>query len=285
MPVAATVTRCPRRAVEFLLRRTVLPLSLALAACGGGGPRLLLGATHTLEDSGLLDVLLEAYDRTSGATGQVQAIVAGSGEILEYGRRGDLDVLIAHSPADEQAFMEEGHGLDRRAVLWNEFVLLGPPADPAGVAGAVDAAEAFRRVASSGARFVSRGDNSGTNRRELELWEAAGARPAPDRYVEAGAGMADALRVASSQGAYILADLATWRVLRDELDLAEASRGDPRLLNVYSVIRLAGARNAEGARRFAEWLGGARARAVIAAFGAGSGGPQLFRPGAPPGSG
>lgn len=268
-----------------MTRRLVPLLALLGAACGGAGSgdRVLLGATHTLEDSGLLDVLLAAYDSAEPGT-DVQAVVAGSGEILEYGRRGDLDVLIAHAPVDERRFMDQGYGTDRRTVMWNEFLLLAPPADPAGAVGDADAVEAFRAIARSGARFVSRGDNSGTHQRELELWDSAGARPAPDVYVEAGAGMADALRVASSQGAYILSDVATWSVLRHELDLVEASRGDPRLLNVYSVTRVAGARNAEGAARFADWLTGEQARNVIAGFGAESGHSRLFHPGPPPGT-
>ena len=265
------------------MRRTVVLLALGCLACGGGGPggRLLVGATHTLEDSGLLDVLLAAIDSTDPGL-DVQVIVAGSGEILQYGRRGDLDMLIAHAPDDEARFMDEGYGVDRRVVMWNEFLLLAPPSDPAGVMGVADGVAAFRAVARSGAPFVSRGDLSGTHQRELALWDSAGARPAPDVYLEAGAGMADALRVASSRHAYILSDVATFTVLEPELDLVIAARGDPRLLNVYSVIRVARGRHADAARRIADWLTGDAARAVIAGFGTEGGRPRLFNPGSPP---
>ena len=258
-------------------------MALLLAACVASEPggRVLVGATHTVEDSGLLDVLLAAYDSAvPGAN--VQVIVAGSGEILQYGRRGDLDVLLAHAPVDERRFVDEGFGADRRPVMWNEFVLLGPAGDPAGAARAADAVEAFRAVAGSRARFISRGDQSGTHQRELELWDAAGTRPAPAAYIEAGTGMADALRVASSQSAYILSDLATYSVLRSELDLAVAFRGDPRLLNGYSVITVVAARNPDGARRFADWITGPDAQRIIGAFGTDIGGDPLFHPGPPP---
>jgi tungstate transport system substrate-binding protein len=265
------------------MRRPLVLLALACVACGGGGSggRLLVGATHTLEDSGLLDVLLAAIDSTDPGL-DVQVIVAGSGEILQYGRRGDLDMLIAHAPDDEARFMDEGYGVDRRVVMWNEFLLLAPPSDPAGVMGVADGVAAFRAVARSGAPFVSRGDLSGTHQRELALWDSAGARPAPDVYLEAGAGMADALRVASSRHAYILSDVATFTVLEPELDLVIAARGDPRLLNVYSVIRVARGRHADAARRIADWLTGDAARAVIAGFGTEGGRPRLFNPGSPP---
>lgn len=265
------------------MRRFALLSALLCGACagsGGGAHRLLVGATHTVEDSGLLDTLLAAYHAADPGE-DVQVVVAGSGEILQYGRRRDLDVLLTHAPADEQAFMAEGHGEDRRPVMWNEFILLAPPADPAGITGTNDVITAFRKLAEAGAGFVSRGDLSGTHQRELELWDSAGVRPSADVYMEAGAGMAAALRVASARRAYVLSDLATYSVLRAELDLDVASRGDPRLVNRYSVIRVAGARNPDAARRFVDWLTGAEAQALIGGFGTVEGDVQRFHPDTP----
>lgn len=266
-----------------MVRRIAALLGLTLIACGGAGEggRLLVGATHTVDDSGLLPKILAAYDSTHPGD-NVQTVVAGSGEILQFGRRGDLDVLITHSPRDEETFLADGFGADRQPVMWNEFVLLGPPDDPANARGFPDVLEALRRVVESGATFVSRGDLSGTHKRELELWDAARMRPASGSYIEAGGGMAIALRVASAQQAYILSDIATWTTLRPELELETVSRGGPRLLNVYSVMTVTGNRNPDAAQRFFAWLVSAEARSVIENHGVDGGGTPLFHGGAPP---
>lgn len=267
-----------------MTRRVALLFALALGACGGGagaGDRVLVGTTHTIEDSGLLDSLLVAW-QAGNPDLSLQVVVAGSGEILQYGRRRDVDALMTHAPAEERTFVAAGFGLDRRPVMWNEFVLLAPPGDPAGVIGTSSVVRAFEAVARSGAPFISRADESGTNLRELAIWDSAGIRPEGDAYIEAGTGMADALRVASVQGAYILADIATFTVIAPELELVIASRGDPLLLNLYSVLRVAGARNPDGANRFADWITGTTAAVVIDAFGTGGGKPPLFHAGPPP---
>jgi tungstate transport system substrate-binding protein len=265
------------------MRRAALLLALLAGACGGSGTgsRVLVGATHTLEDSGLLDSLLVAW-QAGNPDLSLQIVVAGSGEILEYGRRRDVDALVTHAPAEERKFLGDGFGLDRRPVMWNEFVLLAPPDDPAGVVGASSVVQAFARIARSGAPFISRADESGTNLRELAIWDSAGTRPAGAAYTEAGTGMADALRVASVQHAYILSDIATFTVIEPELKLVIACRGDPLLLNLYSVMRVAGARNPDGAIRFADWITGPAAKAVIDRFGTGGGRPPLFHAGPPP---
>lgn len=261
------------------MRRSALVALLALpfVACGSGdGPRLLLGATHTLEDSGILAVLTDAF-RTAHPEWRLQVVVAGSGEVLEMGRRGDLDVLLTHSPEDELRFVEEGHGEERLEVMESRFLILGPLADPAGIRGEADAAGALARIAAVGEAFVSRGDDSGTHRRELALWRDVGGRPEWEGYLEAGVGMADAMRVAAQRGAYILADLPTWTTLNDDLRLEPLVEGEPRLANPYAVTRVARAARPEGAAAFVRWVTGPEARRMIEGFGVDPHGRPLFR--------
>ncbi|MGH7505307.1 MAG: substrate-binding domain-containing protein, partial [Longimicrobiales bacterium] len=192
------------------------------------------------------------------------------------------DVLITHAPAAELQFVADGFGVDRRAVMHNDFVVYGPSADPAGVASSKDAAEAFARIAAAGARFVSRGDDSGTHRKELAIWRMAGIAPAGDWYIEAGLGQADALRVASEREAYMLADRATYTVLRPSLRLMPLVRGDTMLVNRYAVTLVAGAANPAGARTFADWVLGADAAALIRRLGRDAEGVPLFIPASEP---
>jgi tungstate transport system substrate-binding protein len=267
------------------MKRGLLPgLVVAVAACAGGDTApapILVATTTSVEDSGLLDVLVPAFEAENpGWT--IQYMAVGSGQALELGRRGDVDAIIAHSPADEQAFMDAGHGEDRHAVMHNEFIVVGPPSDPAGIRGSADAAAAFGAIAGAVAAFVSRGDDSGTHRRERSVWDAAGIDPSGEWYIEAGVGMGDALRIASERGAYLLTDIATFLYARDRLELEILSRGDDRLLNRYSVIRVANAAQAEGARVLAEWLTDEQAQSLIADFGVDRVGQALFVPDAVP---
>jgi tungstate transport system substrate-binding protein len=259
-------------------------LAIVLAACGRAPDRpepgrVLLVATHTIEDSGLLDSLLVHF-RAAEPDYALQLTVASTGEALEMGRRGDVDVLFTHSPPDEEAFVADGHGVDRREVMYNDFVLLGPPSDPGGARDVDDVARAFAAVAASGVGFVSRADDSGTYLKERAIWSDAGVQPAPSWYMEAGVGMADALHLASERGAYILSDRGTWLFTRSTLDLDIMSEGDPRLLNQYSVTRVTNAHNAEGARRFIEWITGADGQTVIGRYGRDITGEPLFVPNA-----
>lgn len=250
---------------------------LPLAACGGEGPpRLVLGTTHTLEDSGLLDVLVRGYREDHGSDHRLSVIVAGSGEILAMARRGDVDLVLSHSPDAETALVDSGTAVSRRPVMHNEFVLLGPPSDPAGAAAAGTAAAAFRRIASATQPFVSRGDDSGTHVMEMSVWNAAQLIPSWSGYMEAGTGMAEALRLASQRAAYILADRATWEVLRGSLELAVVHEGG--LLNQYSVLTIADANNSTGARQLAGWLLGEHAQRLIAAYRSAGSDSPLFVP-------
>ncbi len=274
-------------ATAGLLRRTatvVLALPFVAAACGGeSGRTITLGVPTTVEDSGLLDSLLVAF-AADHPEFRARYISAGSGELLALGALGDVDVLIAHSPQAEHEYMQSGHGLIRREAMENHFVIVGPLDDPAGVAGMGDAAAALARIAGAGARFVSRGDDSGTHRKETVLWEAAGVTDRGGGYRELGGGMGSTLRVASVRvaselQAYTLSDIATYLFLAETLDLQVLVEGDSRLLNVYSVIVSARAREVEGGRAFADWMttseGGKQA---IAAYGVRQFSRPLFRP-------
>lgn len=256
---------------------------LLLAGCsdrpaGPSGERsLILATTTSTQDSGLLDELLPAFTTDTGW--QVKTVAVGSGQAIELGRRGEADVLLVHSPAAEEQFVAEGTTGGRQLVMHNDFVLLGPESDPAGVRG-TGAAEAMTRIATSGAVFVSRGDDSGTDAREDQLWNAAGITPAGPWYQETGQGMGATLRVADDNGGYTLSDRATW--LSQPGSLVVLSEGDPGLLNVYHVIEMttrAGERvQPEGAAAFADWVLGAPAQAMIGEFGRAEFGQPLFVP-------
>jgi tungstate transport system substrate-binding protein len=258
---------------------------LVVTACGSptGGPAagpsaeqsLILATTTSTEDSGLLDDLLPVFTAETGWA--VKPIAVGSGAAIEMGRRGEADVLLVHSPAAEEEFVAEGTAGRRLLVMHNDFVLLGPEADPAGVRGlAVD--EAMGRIAAAGAVFVSRGDESGTHAREKSLWEQAGIAPAGAWYQETGQGMGATLRVAAEKAGYTLADRATHLAQPD--GLAVLVEGDAGLLNVYHVIEMttrAGERvQPDAATTFADWITGPVAQQRIEEFGRAEFGQALF---------
>jgi tungstate transport system substrate-binding protein len=267
-----------RRISRPVFCRVLALATLAACARENAAPtRVVLATTTSVDDTGLLDVLVPMFQQQHPQY-TLEYVAVGSGQALELGRRGDADVIIAHSPADEERFMAEGLGIDRRPLMRNTFVLLGPAADPARVRGITDIAEAFRRIAATPAPFVSRGDDSGTHRKERSIWDAARVQPAGEWYLEAGVGMADALRIASERQAYILTDNATWLFARSALQLEPLSSGDDRLVNRYSVIRVQHARNAEGATAFADWLLTPDILRVIGEFRRAEVGQALFIP-------
>jgi tungstate transport system substrate-binding protein len=256
---------------------------LLLVACGGPAAApsaersLILATTTSTQDSGLLDDLLPAFTADTGW--QVKTVAVGSGQAIELGRRGEADVLLVHSPAAEEKFVAEGTAGRRLLVMHNDFVLLGPAADPAGIRGS-GVADAMTRIASSRAVFVSRGDDSGTAAREKALWQQAGVTPGGEWYQETGQGMGATLRVAAEKGGYTLSDRATYLSQSDGLTLL--NEGDPSLLNVYHVIEMttkAGDRvQPEGAAAFAEWITGPAAQQRIGEFGRPQFGQPLFVP-------
>jgi tungstate transport system substrate-binding protein len=275
-----------RRAIASLL----LAAALLVVGCSGpaapppaAGPSaeksLILATTTSTQDSGLLDELLPAFTKDTGW--QVKTLAVGSGQAIELGRRGEADVLLVHSPAAEQAFVAEGSAGQRRLVMHNDFVLVGPANDPAGVRGS-DSVGAFKDIAAAQAVFVSRGDDSGTNAKEKDLWKRAGIAPAGTWYQATGQGMGATLRVASEKAGYTLSDRATYLAQRDTLALDVLSEGDPGLLNVYHVIEMttkAGERvQPDGAQAFADWIVSPPAQQQIAQFGRAKFGQSLFTP-------
>jgi tungstate transport system substrate-binding protein len=269
------------------MHRTTAALAgaLALALLGTATPlraqpSLILATTTSTQDSGLLDDLLPRFEAATGI--RVKTIAVGSGEALAMGRRGDADVLLVHSKEAEDEFMAQGFGALRLDVMYNDFVLVGPAADPAGVRG-LSAVEALKRIARRGALFASRDDRSGTHAREVALWKQAGIDPAGRPwYVATGQGMGETARVASEKRACTLADRGTFLALAKTLDLAILVEGSPELRNSYRVIVVSPERHPKArekeARRFAEWLVSPDAQEAIGAFGRQKYGQPLFVP-------
>lgn len=266
-------------------RSTALAAVLAaggalLTGCGEERSTVVVSSTTSTEDSGLFDVLIPAFEEAHPGLA-VHVLAVGSGQALELGRRGDADVVLVHAPAAESAFVAEGHGLGRRPLMYNDFVLVGPPADPAGIRGLKVGAEALRRIAERESPFVSRGDDSGTHRKELALWRLSGTSPGGPWYMEAGQGMGEVLRVAAEKGAYALSDRSTF-LFMPRLALEILVEGDPRLVNPYGVIAVRGAKNPEGAGAFVDWITAREGQALIAGYGVDRFGQPLFHPGEPP---
>jgi tungstate transport system substrate-binding protein len=247
---------------------------LPLGACSRAEEPLVLATTTSVGNTGLLDRILP---ENPGAP--VRALHVGSGRALEMLAAGAADVVISHAPARETAMLGAHPSWWYRKILFNDFVIAGPTDDPADVRGALDAVDAMRRIARSNARFLSRGDESGTHERELELWAAAGSFPGPGRHVIAGAGMGQTLRITSGTGGYTLTDRGTFDALASSIDLVILHSGDDRLLNTYAVI--ADGQNTHGAR-FALWLAEGAGRDLMGkAIGSGeTGGFALWPQGA-----
>ncbi len=244
-------------------------------------PTLILATTTSTQDSGLLDVLIPAFEARTGFT--VQVVAVGSGAALKLGEQGNADVLLVHSPAAEVTFMSNGFGTDRRLVMHNYFIIVGPADDPAGVKTASSAVDAFQKIAAAGAQFISRGDASGTNAMELALWKSAIITPAGQAwYVETGQGMGATLTVASEKAAYTLTDRATFLTNQANLQLAMLYQNDAALLNVYHVIVVNHDKwpltNLDGAIAFANYVVSPAGQAVIMNYGKDKFGQQLFIP-------
>ena len=242
---------------------------------------LTLASTTSTRDSGFFDAVLPPFEAKTGI--QVRVVAVGTGRALRLGERGDVDAVLVHDRASELEFVAEGHGIARREVMYNDFVLIGPSADPARVRGVTDAANAFARIAESRATFTSRGDDSGTHKAELRLWEAAGVDARADSgtwYRETGTGMGATLNTAAELEAYLLADRGTWLSFKNRGDLEILVEGDSRLRNVYSAILVNPARHShvktKEARALVEWLVSDEGRTAIAAFRLE--GMQLFHP-------
>ena len=238
-------------------------------------PDVLLATTTSTRDAGLLDSLLPLFEAKTGY--KVRVVAVGSGQALEMGRRGDADVVLTHAPDAEHALMDSGYFINRRLVMHNDFLIVGPAADPARVRGNRSAMDALRRIAEQRALFVSRGDRSGTHLLEQKLWKPQGRW-----YIESGQGMAATLQMADQKHAYTLTDRATYLAWRDRLQLVPLVEGDTLLYNVYHVMEVNPLRvpgvNSAGARAFADFLVSPEAQALIARFGTTRFGQPLFIP-------
>lgn len=267
-------------AVAALAAAALLAGCSATAADEVQRDQLIVATTTSLNDCGLLeDVVLPAFAGLEPDV-TVKVVAVGSGEALAMGARGEADVLLVHSPAGEERLVADGHGTLRLPFACNRFVIAGPEDDPAGVRGASSAADAFAAIAAAGAAFVSRGDESGTHAKELEIWRAAGVTPGGDWYLSTGQGMAESLRVAAEKQAYILVDRATLVAQGDASDLVALFTGGGDLTNVYDVVIVNQnefpAVNAAAAERLAQWLVSAEGQERIAAYGADEYGEPLF---------
>jgi len=269
-----------------LNRRSLLALALAAAAAfalpaQGQDKSIVVASTTSTEQSGLFGHILPTFTKQTGIA--VKVVALGTGQALDVGRRGDADVVFVHDRVAEDKFVAEGYGVDRRDVMYNDFVLIGPKADPAKVAGGKDVAAALKAIAAAKAPFVSRGDKSGTHAAELRYFKDAGVDPNEGKgtwYRETGSGMGPALNTASSMNAYILADRGTWLAFKNRGELGLVVEGDRKMFNPYGVILVnpakhAHVKQAEG-RAFIDWLVSAEGQAAIASYKVG--GEQLFFP-------
>lgn len=266
------------------MRMLALSVALALivAGCGARAAErrdVLLATTTSFQDSGLLDELVADFGLKTGY--RIRATAVGSGAAIALGTKGDADVVVAHSEAAEQQFMAEGHGDRRLRIMHNDFLVLGPPRDPAGARGR-PTLDAFRAIAAARATFYSRGDRSGTDVFEKELWRKAGITPSPPWYIEAATGMGQLLQIASEKRAYTVADRGTYLSRRSGLELDILAEKEPPLFNYYHVMTVSPAKhpgvNAAGAKAFADYLVSPETQRRIARFGVDRYGEPLFYP-------
>ncbi|MCL2331909.1 MAG: substrate-binding domain-containing protein [Actinomycetia bacterium] len=271
-----------------------ISVALVLVGCGphkaasSGGPatspvktvNMTLASTTSTQDTGLFDVLIPAFEKDNPEI-LVKVVAVGSGEAIQMGKDGNADALLVHSPADEATFMSGGFGLTRKALMYNDFVVIGPANDPAGIRGTSSAADAFAKIAAAKAPFVSRGDKSGTNSKELKIWQAAGLSPNPAKdawYKVTGQGMGDSIKVADESLAYTLSDRGTYLKMQKSgaTQAAVLAQGGTDLLNHYHVIVVKDAKQLDAAKIFSRWIVGPKGQAVIKDFGVSNFGKPLF---------
>jgi len=241
---------------------------------------LILSTTTSTQDSGLLELLVPLFEKKTGYT--VKTLSVGTGQALALAAKGEADVALVHAPTLEKKYVAEGKLLNRRLVMYNDFVIIGPPEDPAKIKGLSDAPLAMKKIAESQSRFVSRGDKSGTNIRELALWKRAGVEPRGAWYIESGQGMGQTLGIADDRRAYTLTDRGTYLAFGKRVDLPILVEKDRPLLNIYSVMEVNPANgpriNTTGGKAFAEFMLSPETQAVIKTFGVAKYGQPLFVP-------
>ncbi len=281
------------------MKRNIIPAAvvvfvLALAGCGSkteNAPReaakppavkdVILATTTSTQDSGLLDVIIPDFEKKTGY--KVKPIAVGTGQALKLGEKGEADVLLTHSMASEKPLVDSGVAVNYKLVMHNDFIVVGPESDPAGVRQAKDSPEAFKKIAERGAVFISRGDDSGTHKQELSIWKSAGITPKGMKwYQETGSGMGQTLSVANEKQGYTLTDRATYLAQKKNLKLAIVAQGDRALLNIYHVMQVNPEKfpkvNEAGAKAFVEHITGPEAQKIIGNFGRDKFGEALFYP-------
>jgi len=251
-------------------------------------PEILMSSTTSTRDSGLMDVLIPIFQQKTGYV--LKPVYVGSGQAMTMGQKGQADVLLVHAPASEVKFMQDGYGASRQLVMHNDFIIVGPASDPAGIKGVSSATDALKKIADAKITFYSRGDNSGTDQLEKQLWTKIGvtvkdgAASNPSWYTEASLGMGDLLRVASEKQSYTITDRATYLNNQKTLSLAVLVQGDPALLNIYHVIQVNPAKftdvkiNTEGAKAFADFMVSPETQKLITQYGVDKFGQPLFFP-------
>lgn len=258
-------------------------LVFAITACSKKERSMVLATTTSTQDSGLLDYLLPLFEKETGI--KVKVLAKGTGEALEIAKRGDADGLLVHAKSQELQFVKDGFGTERLEVMYNDFVIVGPKDDPAKLKEKTpsDAVEAFKLLSSSKASFISRGDKSGTNTKELAIWKSAAIEPTGTWYVSAGKGMGAVLQMADEKNAYTLTDRATYLSMKDKLDLTIVTEKGKDLLNQYALIRLNPDKNkikTEESNEFIEWMLSSKGQQLIGEFGKDKYGQALFVPNA-----
>jgi tungstate transport system substrate-binding protein len=242
---------------------------------------IILSTTTSTQDSGLLDVLIPIFEKKTGYF--VKTIAVGSGQAMAMGQKGEADVLLVHSPAAEKKFVAEGYGINRRLIMHNDYIIVGPPDDPAKIKGLKLAFEAFKKIASAQALFLSRADKSGTHSKEMDIWKASGIKPEGEKwYQQTGLGMGQTLSVTAEKKGYTLADRGTYLALKKNLGLDILVEGDAILLNIYHVIEVNPAKwpkvNAPGGKAFADFMVSNETQGIIKTFGVDKFGSPLFFP-------
>jgi len=267
------------------MRRNLLVACVAFALCplfsvALAQQEVILATTTSVQDTGLLDVIVPLFEKQNGA--HVKAVAVGTGQALAMAARGEADVVLAHAPEAEKKYVAEGALVNRRLMMHNQFLLAGPVADPAKVKGTAKAVDALKKIAEAKAPFVSRGDDSGTHKLEKKLWEQAGIKPAGEWYLEAGQGMGRTLSIAGEKQAYVISDRATYLVFQKTTGLVVLLAGDPAFLNLYHVMEVNPEKfpkvNAKGGKAFADFLLSATVQDLLNTFGVDKYGEALFHP-------
>jgi len=260
----------------------VLGLMLALAIPAFAQNVIKLSTTTSTENSGLLKVILPAFEAKTKT--RVHVISVGTGKALELAKNGDVDVTLVHARKSEDKFVADGHGVNRRDVMYNDFIIVGPKSDPAGIKGSKDVISAMKKIAAGKPRFISRGDNSGTDQMEQEYWKEAGVKPSGSAYVSAGLGMGEVLTMAAEMQGYTLTDRATYGAYSAKTGLAIVMEGDSKMFNPYGIIAVNPAKyktiNYKGAMQLIDWMTSVEGQKKIAEFKVD--GQQLFFPSAKP---